>query len=260
VSWSKSDLARLKSLLRNNNLLATEIAEQLGKSPQVTRLKIRELGISPRIRANRSGRLGSWNAKHSHLRARAMRYFLTHTFAETMKHFKLSSSELKSLQTVSYRLPEFAGLRKDRRRHDVWTFKETMFLLRHAGLQPRTWIAAKLKRGGMDAVKEMTHRLKSNTRYINGLPRRLAEELLGHEVGGFKVKAGPTGAGVDCRPIIVPWVILYSEARGSPSIPQHIHDALRAMSRFQKRIHGTRGINDTLASIRRSIGGQICLR
>jgi len=253
MSWTKDEVTKLKSLLANKKLIATEIAERLGKSPGAVRYKMKRLGISPRERAVATGRLGKWNAKHAHIREKAVTYFLTHTFDETREKFGLTRSELKSLQTAAYRDPALAHLRKDRRRKDVWSFEETMFLLRASGLQQRSWIARKLKRGGVHAVKEMVSRLNANTRYINGLPRKLAEELIGHEVEGFKVKAGPSGKGVDGRPIIVPWVVIYSEARRSARIPPHIRDAIGAMAKFQKRIHGTRGIKDTVESVQKII-------
>lgn len=249
MTWTKSEERELRRLLRDKSLLVSEIAEILGKKEQTVRYKVRTWGIDIRARAIATGKLGRWNSKHAHLRQKAMLYFLTHTFEETCKKFGLSRSEFRSIQTVSYRDPALAHLRKDPRRKDIWTFDETMFLLRSSGLQPRTWIAAKLKRGGVHAVKEMVSRLNSNTRYINGIPKPWAAELLGHKVEGYKVKAGPTAQGVDCRPIIVPWVVLYSEARRSTRIPAHLRDAIGAMAKFQKRVHGTRGIKDTISSI-----------
>lgn len=257
MSWTTTDIARLRALARGD-LFATEIAEQLGKSAGAVRYKLRRLGLDPAARAKRSGRLGQWNAKHAHLRRPVLEFYLTHSAGETQKKFGLTAREFKSLLTVSYRDPKMTDLRKDTRRHDPWSFDEIVFLLRHAGLRERRWIAAKLNRGGVDAVKEMVARLGANTRYINGLPKRLAEELVGHEVHGFKVNAGPDGrhAGIDCRPIIVPWVRLYYEAKRSQTTPAHLVDALRAMARFQQRIHSTRGILDTVASVERAIGGE----
>jgi hypothetical protein len=255
MSWTTAQDAELLRLAKSGRLFASEIAELVGRTKEAVRYRLRKLGLDLAKRAKASGRMGQWNAVHAHVRQRAMRYFLTHSFEDTMKKFKLTKSQLKSLMTASYRDEKCAHLRKDKRRHDVWSFDETMFLLRHAGLQERRWIAARLKRGTMQSVKEMTSRLGSKTRYINGLPKRLAEELIGHQVEGFKTKAGPTGPGVDCRPIIVPWVTLYSEARKAvPCPPEHIADVLRAMAQFQRRIHGTRGIADTVESIIKAIG------
>lgn len=256
MTWSKEDDRRLLTIAKNTRLTAVEISERLGRTPEIVRFHMKKLGLSPRDRLVRSGRAGAWNRKHAHLARRAMEYFLDHSFEETMARFGLSKKELRSLQTRAYQRPEFAHLRKDKRRHDVWSFDETMLLLKCAGLQPRQWIAKKLKRGTMQSVKEMVSRLRSNTRYINGLPKRLAEQLVGRDCTGFKVKAGPTAPGVDCRPIIVPWVIVYSEAKKSGQVPRHLLDALRVMSRFQKRVHGTRGINDTVASVQRVIRGR----
>lgn len=248
MSWTKREEKELVRLCKGD-LFATEIAEKLRKKPQIVRYKMRVLGISPADRARDSGRMAKWNKKHAHLRERAMKFFMTHTFEQTRDKFGLSSIEIKSLMTAGYMDPKFSHLRKDTRRNDVWSFEETMFLLKHCGLQPRDWIAGKIKRGTMQSSKEMLSRLKIKSRYVNGLPKRLAEELIGRNIdSGIKVKAGPTAPGVDCRPIIVPWVILYSEAKKS-SLELHFVEAIGALARFQKKIHGTRGILDTVESV-----------
>ena len=254
--WSASEKRELKRLLKTN-LLCTEIAEKLGKKPQTVRHQARQLGISPAKRAKKSGKMGAWNSKHSHLREKVMTYFLTHTWDETKKKFKLTQSEAKSLFTVGYRDPRLMHLRKDTRRNDVWSLDETLFLLQHAGIQPRIWIARKLKRGERHTVKEQVKRLNCGSRYINGVPTKWAELLLRKTVDtGMKVKAGPRGphGNVDCRPILITWVDLYSKAKRCSHIPDHIVAAIGVMATFQKKIHGTKGIKDTVESVK------ICLR
>jgi hypothetical protein len=253
VPWTPDDERRLRKLLRNKRLFVSEIAGELGRKPHDVRYKLRTMGIDVRARAKATGRMGQWNVKHAHLRMKVMTYFLTHSIAETMKKFGLSLTELKSLQTTAYQDEKYDHLRKEYRRHDTWSHRDVLFFLRHAGLQPRLWIALKLRRGGtMHSVKDKVRRFSMNTRYMNGLPQRLARELLGHDdIEGIKVKAGPTGEGVDCRPLLVPWVSLYSKARRTEGFPPHLLGSLRAMSRFQKKVHGTRGILDTIDSIHR---------
>lgn len=256
MTWTKSEIAELKRLLRNKKLFASEIAERLNKPAASIRWKMKDIGVSARERCKESGRFGKWNEKYAHIRKRAMTYFLKHSFQETAEKFGLTNRELKSLMSNGYKDPEMSHLRKDTRRRDVWSFDETMTLLRASGLQQRIWISKKLNRGGVHAVKEMVSRLNTKTRYINGLPKRLAEELIGHDVEGYKVKAGPTALGVDCRPIIVPWVVIDKEIKRSKEIPEHIRAAVKAMASFQKRIHGTRGVKDTVENIKYIIGSK----
>lgn len=252
--WTDKDQRQLERLVKNENLLGSEIAERIGKKPGAVRYHMQKMGIDVKARAEKSGKLGQQNVKHKHLQRKVLVYFKTHSFNQTAKQFGLTHVELKSCLTKAYKNPDYTHLRKDFRRHDPWSFEEIMFLLKASGLQPRAWIAKKLKRGTMHAVKEVVKRLNANTRYMNGLPRQLAEELIGYEIKGFKVKAGPSsGRNLDFRPVIVPWVTLYSEARRSSRVPAHICDAIGAMAKFQKRIHGTRGIKDTLECIEKII-------
>lgn len=250
--WKPAEVLELRRLVATRKWTYSEIADQLGRAQESVKQKAGELGLKNPVYLRRK-------TKHRHLRVSAMEYFLTHSAVETQKRFRLTTSEFKSLMTSGYRDPALAHLRKDTRNHEPWTFQQTMSLLAASGLQQRAWIANRLGRGGMHSVKEMTSRLNMGTRYVNGLPKRLADELVGHSVIGFKTNAGPDGrwAGVDCRPVLVPWVVIYSEARKSRKVPPHIVAALRAMARFQRRIHGTRSLAATVASIRHIIEGKL---
>jgi hypothetical protein len=249
MSWDSADIALLKRLLRNRKLSAVDIAAKMGRTPECLRYKMNQLGYSPAARIKAAGTMGKWNSKHAHLHKKVLVYFLTHSLEETRKRFSLTASELKSLFTVAYRVPEFKHLRKDRRRHDPWTTDDYLFMLRAAGVQPRSWIARKLKRGSYHAVKDRIKSVGSTTRYINGLPLKLAEELLGKPINdNFKVNAGPHSDHGDFRCRLVPWVVLNSKAKRS-KLPEHLKRGLSVMAKFQMNIHGTKTIKATVQNI-----------
>ncbi len=188
--------------------------------------------------------MAHFNSKHSHLREPVMTYFLTHTWEETRVRFKLTESNLKSLFTVGYCDPKLAHLRKDTRRKDPWTLKEMLFLLQHAGVRDRNWIAKKLNRAGQRNIKERMQKWNAATKFLNGMPRKWAVELWGQYAvmpPGIKTKAGPTG-GVntgDFRFVIIPW---HEAERLSKTYrtPPKLKACIRAMMRFQEFIHGTK--------------------
>jgi len=245
--WTRDEEQILLRLRRRGDSVS-QVAEVLSRSRAAIAVRSQRLGAT---RAD--GRHHS--SKHSHLRKAAMTYYLTHSFEETAKRFELSHSEFKSLLTGSYRDPALRHLRKDGRRRDAWSVDEILFLLRASGIQPRAWIAKKLGRGTLQSVKEQTERQRLPTRYVNGIPLRWTRELLGIEdlEVGFKVKAGPTGRHhlIDCRPILVPWIVLDWLIKRLPflDVPDHIVAIVDAMKRFQLFIHGTRGVEDTVHAI-----------
>lgn len=238
MSWTKDEIRELKYLHSLDKYFWKEIAERLGKRPASVSWQAKRLGF--KHGPNVSARKGKWNVKHKHLREAVMKYFMTHSIKETMKHFDLTHSEVKSIFTIGYRDPKFKHLRKETRRHDSWSNEETLFLLRHAGLQSRNWISRKLKRGGVHAVKESLCRLNSNSKYVNGMPRRWAEVLLGSDglPEGIKTKAGPTGnsRNIDFRFRIIPWVEAESLIKGK-KVDSQLRLAIKAMARFQRFIH-----------------------
>ena len=107
--------------------------------------------------------------KHKHLREQVMRYFTKHTAIETQKNFKLTEIEFKSLMTVGYMDPKFAHIRKDKRDHSPWTAKQEKFLLCHAGLRPRRWIAEQLGRCNEVGIKERLTLRGVSSRTLNGV-------------------------------------------------------------------------------------------
>lgn len=261
--WTDKEIAQLKKLAAPRKLFAKEIAQKIGRPATATRWKLNQLGIDfiPR------DRMGRWNAKHAHLREAVFRYFLNHTREECEVKFGLTPSELQSCFTVGYRDPKLAHLRKETRRQDHWSIDETLFMLRHSGLRERKWIAKKLKRGGMHAIKEHSRRLNQGvkkrglfTKQMHGLPRKIVEERLG--IDGLKsivTKAGPVNPEQSYRYIIVPWVTLAAFFKAHPHFPvaEEFRSGVRAMARFQMWIYGTRSERWTVRKIKQATRGRL---
>lgn len=146
-----------------------------------------------------------------------MKYFVTHTWEETKEKFGLTQSELKSIFTVGYRLPEFKHLRKETRDHSPWSVKQLSFLLRHTGLRPRKWIAEQIGRGNEVCIKERMQTLGLASRNMQGLTLSQFREAFGCEPDFYlQTDAGPDGgpkASLPTRWKIVPWVWLDRELK-----------------------------------------------
>lgn len=214
--WDADLDARLVSLCKKQ-LFATEIAKEFGKRPASVRWRMHKLGIEPST-TRVSERYGKWNAKHAHLREAVMQFYQTHSYEQTMKKFGLTRSELKSLFSVSYQMPELAHLRKDRRDHSGWTTKQLKFLLQHAGLRPRKWIMAQIGRGtNVCHIKERMQTLGVSSRTLQGITLSQFREAFNQEPKFYlKTDAGPDGGPKGTLPTrwkIVPWVWLEQELK-----------------------------------------------
>jgi len=252
VSWTDAQKKKAIDLFLNTKFNCREISEKVGKTAQDVRWFLNKKGHKPSEKLRKLGTIGKWNAKHSHLREKAMTYFLTHSFEETQEKFKLKRSELKSLFTVGYRMPEFAHLRKDKRRKDVWSQKETLFLLRNAGIRDRKWIAEKLRRGTMHSVKEACYRLHLSSKYVNGIPEKWVNELLPClKLKPIKTQAGPKSAYCDFQFKIIPWVMLYDLIKYRKKIPEHLRSAIKAMAKFQHMIYDEKNSQVIINQIKR---------
>lgn len=190
--------------------------------------------------------------KHAHLREDVMQYYQSHTFEETVRKFDLTQSEMKSLLTVSYKSPGLAHLRKDKRTHNKWTVDELLFLLRHAGLQQRGWIARKIKRGNSRVIKEKLMNLGVNTKTLNGMT--LSRYRLVFQCEPRRSIEGSAGPTRGCMPTffkIVPWVDVERDIQsGRVSAPQGFVAVAEIMARFQRWIHGDQAVR----SLKRAAG------
>lgn len=234
MAWSLQDERSLVRLAKEGRFFYTEIATKLGKTPQSVRWKAKQLDL-PSTQRFLKDRFGKWNSKHNHLREPVMRYFMTHTWDETLGKFKLTQSELKSLFTVGYRLPQLKHLRKETRRHDSWSTKELKFLITHAGIMPRDWIGKTLKRGTPVCVKERMQKLGISSRTINGITLSQFRSAFGKEPDFYiQTKAGPGRNGTPTCFKIIPWVYLDQEIRTKKlKAPKVFRQLASTMALFQ---------------------------
>lgn len=237
MSWSNAEIEQLRRLSASGKLFYSEIAERMNNNPVNVRYMARRLKLPPSSRS----RMGEWNRKHAHLREKVMTYFLTHSWEETRKRFSLTRSELKSLFTAGYRDPKFAHLRKDTRRKDEWTVEEMLFLLRHAGVREREWIAQKINRSCARNIKERMRSWNAATKHLNGMPLSWARQFWPADPlwNRLLTKAGPSGGEGIWRFQIIPWHECLRLSRMYPT-PVEIRSGIRTMVRFQEFIHGLR--------------------
>lgn len=217
----------------------TEIAKKMDKSVVTVRWKAKKLGL---ISTQKTlDKFGKWNTKHAPIRGSAMKYFMTHTWDETRKRFGLTQSELRSLFSVGYRMPEFKHLRKETRDHSPWTKNQLLFLLRHAGLMPRKWIAEKIGRGNQTCIKERLQSLGLSSRTLQGLTLSQFIVAFGKRPDLYiQTQAGPNGGHISSMPTrwkIIPWVWLHQEIRArrlTTSI--ELRMLIKARAQFQEWI------------------------
>lgn len=176
------------------------------------------------------------HTKHAHLRGQVFEYFMKHSWDETKEKFNLTQSELKSVFEVGYRDPKYKHLRKDTRRKDVWTTKDYLTLLRFAGLKQRTWIATKLKRGGVHAIKDRLKRLGLSSKSLQGITlSQYRAAFLSEPKRYIQTEAGPNRSGMPTRFKIITWVDLNKWLRsGEIHAPEIFKIHVSAMARFQE--------------------------
>jgi hypothetical protein len=234
----------LRRLVAEGQKFNTEIARLIGKRPASVSWRVRKLGLTPSRRRACADRMGGWNAKHAELRGPAMKYFMTHSWEETRKKFGLTESELKSVFTVGYRMPEFKHLRKETRDHSAWTAKQLQFLLTHAGLRPRKWILSQLGRGkNVCTISERLQALGLSSRTLQGLTLSQFREAFGQEPAFFlQTDAGPDGGlktSLPTRWKIIPWVWLDQELKAKRlKTAKELRMLIAARAQFQEWIFG----------------------
>jgi hypothetical protein len=249
-AWTAAERQELVNMVLSGTLTYPEIGERLRRPSWSVQCESQRMGMRNKAYVIRK-------TKHKHLREPVMRYFLTHTRDETAKKFRLTESEFKSLFTVGYRDPKLAHLRKDTRVKAPWTLDELLFVIRHAGLRPRSWMGKKLGRGGARVIKERLKTFNSGTKWLNGMPKKWAEELWGDGCAqGLKTDAGPTGGNgrknSNFHFIIVPWVECERLAR-KHGTPEQVRGAVRAMAKFQRWVHGTKSSGRVVGKLKKGL-------
>lgn len=209
MNWTEVEIDKLKSLA--GQMLYVDIAKILKRSPAMVTFQARKLRL-PKARHL----LGKWNSKHSHLQEEVLIYYQKHSFEETAKKFDLTISEMKSCMTYAYRRADLSHLRKATNDHSPWSSQQLKFLLRHAGLRDREWIAKKIGRGNKTCIKERMQFLGIASRNLQGLTMSQFIEAFGKRPNFFlQTTAGPRSR--SAAPTlwkIVPWVWLDQEIKG----------------------------------------------
>ena len=252
--WGRGHDWELARQVSEGRLFYTEIAEAMGMSVHTVRYHARRLKL-PRFPAR--GRLGEKNVKHKHLAYAAFVYYLTHTAEETARRFKLAPNEFRSLRSAGYRDKSLKHLRKEKRKRTPWSTRELLFLLRHAGLRPRKWIAGKLKRGNATCMKERLQALGVCSRTINSITLSQFQQAFGERPAFYLMTdAGPGRNGTPTYFKIVPWAWLDKELKaGRLKTAPVFRDLVATMALFQNWIHGGDAVPEMLKIIRRSFRG-----
>lgn len=249
MSWTEAQVEELKRLAKTDQLFYSEIAQRIGKLEGAVRWKAKRLGLPPKLATHR---LAQWNVKHVHISQEVMEFYATHTWQETIAKFSLTLSEWKSLEFYARK----RGLtrHKDTRTHDKWTVEELLFVLRHAGIRQRDWIAKQIERGNSRVIKEKLRSLHVNTKTLNGLTISSYRMIFGKEprltVAG---DAGPNRSGMPTTFKIVPWALVWAEIHAkSVTAPKAFEIVAQTMARFQFWIHG----DDPIGSLQLAAEGR----
>jgi hypothetical protein len=233
--WPRERELELTRLVKSRKFDYHEIGRIMGLNRNQVVTKSQALGLKNPVYLLRK-------TKHKHLHGPLLRYYLNHSAEQCQDRFGFTPSEFKSCLTYAYKDPNLRRVRKETRRHDAWSLKEKLFLIQHAGIQPRAWIARKLRRGGVHSVKEELERLQMNSKFVNGMPRKYLLEILGPRdcPEGIKTKAGPPGGGRgDFRFIIIPWTECEQLSRRFPRrFDPETKAGIRGMAMFQRWVFG----------------------
>lgn len=230
MSWTKEEDRKLKELCESGKYFFKDMAPKLKKLPGATVYRAKKLGLK-NVRDGRERK-----GIHNHLTETVMTYFLDHTYDECCKKFGLTSSNMKSLFSLGYKIEKLRHLRKDTRMKSAWTLKTRLNFLRKAGLMQREEIAISEGRGqSSDVIKEFMRKMGAGeTRYLNGLSSKWFFELTGvHPTFFIQTRSGPAF----CQHKIVPWVWISGNLKVYELIPEELRPCIDAMSKFQKFIY-----------------------
>ena len=231
-TWSHEELMYLQILIESGHS-NPEIAEIMDRPLTGIAIKSQRVcGGNPNYMKKKT--------KHKHLREPVMRYFLDHSAEQTMKKFKLTASEFKSLFVAGYMDPRLKHLRKDKRNKDLWTSRHYKILLQNSGLKPREEISKMIGKGNVNScIKDRLRALKVASKSINGITISQYRSAFNSEPGFYiQTKAGPTG-GVHSSSHwkIIPWVYLEKEINDKKiKAPKITKDLVSAMALFQNWI------------------------
>jgi transposase len=235
--WTQDQDRELFLLVKTGNFLNKEIAEKLGRSPYSISYRLRKFGIK---NTASSKVYGKWNKKYSdEFRKKVIAYFRNHNARETAEKFKISHGQTIGILETSRRSGLLPPKFKDQRNKKPWTASDYQFLLAHAGLMPRDWIAKKLNRGGLLGIKDRLELLGVSSKSLNGITLSQFREAFGTEPDFYlQTKAGPGRGGTPTYYKIIPWVWLDGEIRARRlHAPEPMRKLVRSMALFQDWVH-----------------------
>lgn len=232
--YKKDEINKIKNLIKQgftNKEIALKIDRPACAVAMVTQ---RKLGGNPNYRLKKT--------KHKHLRDKVLVYFLNHTMQETAEHFNLKMSELKSCLTVAYKNPLMAHVRKDKRRHDAWSERELLFLLKYSGVISRDEINEKLSRGNTGrAIKEKLMSLGVCSKNLNGMTLSQFRKIWGFDPEFYLMTTAGSPGGFKNTTFfkIIPWAYI-DELIKNKTINHEISFVkyVSTMAMFQKWVHG----------------------
>jgi hypothetical protein len=238
-NFTKQENTQIKAMIRKG-MLYHEIAKHLDRPRGSIAVQCRKLGLSSQ--KNYFKRKGGYYHRIEEI----YDLYKTRTAAEVAEETGLKTSQVRSALLRAIKVNPSRYKTKDKRRRDTWSAEELITLLQYSGLQERGWIAKKLNRGTHHAVKEVMSRMSSSTRYINGLPLMLAEQLIGETLDSVKTSAGAPGSRGNCRPKLVPWVVMAAVIKKRKlSLKPTVIAGIEAMASFQMEVHGCKSLYET---------------
>lgn len=250
INFKKSMESELLSLLKSD-LTCVEIADVMGLKDGCVRYHANRLGYPASKRVLKRDHFNRV-VKYSD-QVKIFKFFQSgNSVDETLKKFNISKSRFKSICTVLYKKEDLKVFRKDNRKKDVWNIDEKIELLRFCGLKDRNWVANRLGRGTHESVKEELSRIGIGSRYVNGLTKSQCNLIFDFEMVPskyvIKTDAGPR----DFKFILIPWVVIEDIIlKNRLKIKYEVVKCIKIMSIFQKWIHGTRGVDETVRKIKK---------
>lgn len=224
-----------------------QIAAIVGRSRfVVANIVKREIGANPNYRTITE------KHRNRNLYKLCLEHFQDHTFEETQLKFELTKSELKSVFTYAYRMPHLAHLRKDERRRDAWALKETLTMIRMAGLVERKTIGKVLNRSkNYQGIKDRLNLMNLKSRSVNGLTLSKYRELFDRDPRvSIRTNAGSGGSN-GLKVILVPWVSI--DGRSLKGRPEFILKLIKSMTMFQLWIWEERSKAKCLSKIKKQL-------
>lgn len=237
-NWTDAEIGYLLLLAESGHTL-DETAQQLKR----TKTQVRTKAAYLRRHGAKLTFLDSKIKYPIELKEQALKYYQTHSFAETAKQFSLKPNELKNLLSSSYGKKEFKLYRKDNRCKRKWDTQDLVVMLKLGGFKRRDAIAKQLGRSKSrhHSVKDRLRELNISSRQINGLTLSQFHTVFGAKPKHFiTTKAGSPG----CRWKIIPYVEIDRIIKAKEfRVSKTLRLAFEAMAMFQRWVWGDQNLS-----------------